>query len=122
MVLDIIKSKLGITVGLILLAAGGFYLARETYRKAQVNREVASLEAEISAIEGKNKEIADLISYYKSRTYKERQARTLLNLQKPGEFAVALPQSPEAEDQNSQNGPASGSSNLKLWWNYFFGQ
>ncbi|OGH68650.1 MAG: hypothetical protein A2754_02260 [Candidatus Magasanikbacteria bacterium RIFCSPHIGHO2_01_FULL_47_8] len=120
--LEILKSKLAVTVALVLLAIAGFYLARESYRKAQVNQEIRDLQNQISMVEGKNKEISDLIKYYKSQTYKERQARTLLNLQKPGEFAVALPQSPE--DQNPANQPESNGSatNLKLWWDYFFGK
>lgn len=122
MPLAILKSKPAIIAGIAVLVIGLFYLGRETVRKRQIQAEISSLENEIAAISGKNKEILDLISYYKSVEYKERQARSLLNLQKPGEFAVALPGDPEQKSEEAGGRGQSYQSNLNLWWNYFFGE
>ena len=118
----LLKSRSVIVVGVIFLFFIVFYLAKESYRRAQINREIAGLESEIASMDGKNKEITDLINYYKSAEYKQRQARQLLNLQKPGEFAVALPFTTADDNAENKSVVQSASSNIKQWWDYFFGK
>ncbi|OGE76613.1 MAG: hypothetical protein A3C85_00330 [Candidatus Doudnabacteria bacterium RIFCSPHIGHO2_02_FULL_48_21] len=117
----LLKSRLGIVVGILLLMAIIFYLAKETYKKRQIDQVIAGLEDEIAAAEGRNKEILELISYYKTTEYKERQARSLLGLQKEGEFAVALPQSQSAKPSETAGANADNRANYQKWWDYFFG-
>lgn len=112
---------MAIGLGILLLAATSVYLSKETYKKRQINQEIENLKREIDAVEGKNKEIAALINYYKTTEYKERQARSLLGLQKEGEFAVALPQT-KSQDRTGDGAAEDKQSNLKKWWNYFFGE
>ena len=118
MLTALLKSKLGLWVTLGLLLTTIFFLARETYQKYVIDNEVKNLQTEIFAVEGKNKEILELINYYKTTEYKERQARSILGLAKPGEFVVALP--PKDEGQTKGESSAKPESNLKQWWNYFF--
>jgi len=114
-----LKSKLGILLAITLLALTIYYLARESYKKRLIDKEIALLEAEIASVEGNNKEILSLINYYKTAEYKDRQARSILNLQKEGEFAVALPER-QPDDDGSVTGSNDSRSNLEKWWNYFF--
>ena len=94
---------------------------QKLYQRHLIEQEISTLKDEIAALGQGNKEILDLISYFKTPEFKERQARSLLSLQKPGEFAVALP---PREDVNLDGGPneekPEGSSNLLKWWDYFF--
>ena len=119
MLAALLKSKLWLLVGGALLVLTAFYLAREVYEKHQIDSEVARLQGEIAATEGKNKEILELISYYKTTEYKERQARSLLGLAKPGEFVAVLPQKVKVAGESAATDQQSV-SNLRLWWNYFF--
>src|SRR3989344_1341195 len=116
---QILKSKSAGALGILLLVITVFYFAKETYKKRQINSIISGLQTEIDSLEGENKEIIELISYYKTMTYKERQARTLLGLQKEGEFAVALPQSKTSGEEDALVNEDK-ESNLKKWWNYFF--
>ncbi len=117
----LIKSKFFIAVGLIALVMMGVFASRGFYKKKQIQREISSLQEEIGKLETKNEEVLDLINYFKTQEYKERQARSLLNLQKPGEFAVALPPQEEEEPEaGPQSIRESGISNLQKWWEYFF--
>ncbi len=118
MLIALLKSKFGILATLILLMVMIFFLARETYKKYMIDREVEKLQAEIASVEEKNKEILELINYYKTTEYKERQARSILGLAKPGEFVVVL--RPKPEGQNTPEQPEKESSNFKQWWSYFF--
>ncbi len=101
------------------------FLGRGLYKTYQVKQDVRSLEREIASVEGENQELLELIGYLKTPEYKERQARSVLNLQKPGEIAVALPggetQSP-ARENSKVSGEENSESNWKKWWKYFFGR
>ena len=114
----LLKSKLWLWAGAIMLGFTVFYLVRETLEKRQIDNEVSRLQHEIVDVEGKNQEILELINYYKTTEYKERQARSILGLAKPGEFVVSLPskvaQSAETADGSAQK------SHLREWWEYFF--
>lgn len=99
-----------------------FFLGQELKQRLEIRQEVKQLEAQISNFEGKNQGLRELVDYFKTPEYRERQARSLLNLQKPGEFAVALPQLPEEEETTAPKPSLDLESNLRLWWNYFFGK
>ena len=116
---DILKSKFVVWLGVVFLLITVFYLAKQAYKKQQINSMITGLEAEIASVDGKNKEMLELISYYKTTAYKERQARSVLGLQKEGEFVVALPQS-KTEQQAEGFGKEDKRSNAKRWWGYFF--
>src|SRR3989344_2870114 len=109
---DYLKSKTFFVIGLVLVVLMGYLLSKELNRRYRISREIEGLEQEISR----------LVDYLQTPEYQERQARPLLNLQKSGEFAVALPPAPEDEpgfvdpDDNSR----LPSTNYQLWRNYFF--
>ena len=119
--LNIFRSRFFIVAGTIALLLFLVFLGRELNKKYQINKEVKNLEKEIAEIEARNEEIAQLIDYLNTPEYKERQARSLLNLQKPGEFAVALPLHPEEQEQGALDDQSKRqASNFQKWWNYFF--
>lgn len=99
-----------------------FFLVSELKKKYEINQEIRSLQREIVDLESKNQEIKELIQYFKTSEYRERQARSLLNLQKPGEFAVVLPPLPEENLAATSSRENSLEKNWKQWWNYFFGK
>lgn len=120
---DLKKSKLFILAVLVTLGLVLGYWGREMYKKYLIEQEIKGLEKEISLTQSKNTELLQLLNYFKTPEYKERQARSLLNLQKPGEYAVALQNSNDDQSESShQDLPAPKISNLKLWWQYFFGK
>ena len=95
MELSSLKSKFFSGGALLVLLLTVYLVGREVNKKYQIRREIQSLQTDIQEHQSKNEELLKLIDYLKTREYQERQARTLLNLQKPGEFAVALPPQPE---------------------------
>ncbi|MDP3994106.1 MAG: septum formation initiator family protein [Candidatus Doudnabacteria bacterium] len=99
-----------------------FSLGRQVYKKYQIHLEIRGLETEIARLESQNQDLAGLLEYFKTTAYKERQARSILNLKKPGEFAVALP---PREEEGAGQGPQAEeiyASNFKKWREYFFGR
>ena len=82
-------------------------------------------------IEGEQQKIADLktsidqleneIAYYKTSSYKEREARAKLGYKAPGENVVSL-NFDQPEEKIADNGKSEApikTPNYRLWWQYF---
>lgn len=110
-----------VIVGLVLLVGIGVALARDVARKTRIKHEVANLEQDINDLERKNDELAGLIDYFQSDAFKEREARSKLNVQLPGEkvLEVELPDLPENTAPEAVASVLPG-SNVGKWWTYLF--
>ena len=119
---DYLKSKTFFVIGLVLVVLMGYLLSKELNRRYRISREIEGLEQEIARFDNQNEELSRLVDYLQTPEYQERQARPLLNLQKSGEFAVALPPAPEDEPGfvDPVDNSRLPSTNYQLWWNYFF--
>ncbi len=95
-------------------------LGKVIFRAHGINREISRLEKEIQESEKNKKEISQLIEYLKTDSFKEKEARLKLNLQKPGERVVAIPSS-ENSDLISEKAKDKEKDNSIKWWKYFFG-
>ena len=116
-----VKSRWFIFLGTTTLLLFLFFLGREVYSKYQIRQEIGGLKSEITRLENQNQELTGFLEYFKTTAYKERQARSFLNLKKPGEFAVALPVEQENEETSVAREQAQKSeSSIERWKNYFF--
>lgn len=115
-----LKSKFFKAAGSLVLLVIIVFWGREAWHRYQVEREIKKLQAEIAEVQSGSEKLEEALSYLRTPEYKERQARALLGLQKPGEFVVALPQSAEDKTPEDEAESASG-GNLRQWWLYFFG-
>jgi cell division protein FtsB len=121
MTFDFFHSKFFTGVAVVALVLIVLFLGKEFKKGYEINREIAALHREIVDMEAENRQSLELINYFKTTEYQERQARLLLNLQKPGELVVALPFQ-ESQPLANESAREAGSSNLKMWWEYFFGR
>lgn len=121
-----ILPKLVLIVGFFVLAAVSFFLAKEYYKKRQIQSEIQKLEDEAAKINRDNLEIQDKIAYLQSRDYQEREAKDKLNLQNPGENVVVIKpgvareQAMETENENPPQPLPPAVPNPQKWWKYFF--
>lgn len=108
-----------------------FSIAKEGYRRWQIRQQLNDWERKIDQTSQENKKLQDMIGYFQTVEYAERQARERFALKKPGERIAVLPEralnTPEAIEQamnaSAQTKPASAPpANAELWWRYFFGQ
>lgn len=118
--------KLVLIIGFFVLIAAAFFLAKEFYKKRQIQNEITKLEQEAAKINRENLEIQDKIAYLQSRDYQEREAKDKLNLQNPGENVVVIKpgvareQVVEAENENIPQPLPPVVPNPQKWWKYFF--
>ena len=118
------QSRAMVVGAAVLLVFFGVSLSKELIRRYEINKEVNKLKAEVTTLEGRNKALADLIQLYNSPSYQEQQARAKLNLRKPGEKVIAIPEEElkmanqrAIEERKKQERPRS---NPEKWKNYFF--
>lgn len=123
-----IFSGIFFLVGLAVLVYIGVSLGKETYRKRQIQKEIEGLQAEISALGRENGEMENMISYFSSQEFQEKELREKMNLQKSDEKMIVIRKDvvqPEKNEQdktdNSRFAPVDNSPNWQKWWKFFFG-
>lgn len=122
---DWLKRRASWAFGLIIfgyLLVGSGKLVYENFR---VHEDSGQLSSEVDQLKQHNLELENLLAYYRTDSYKEKEARARLNFQKPGEKLVVVPV-PEGEDVSSaltpgpETQPETPDSNPRQWWNFFF--
>ncbi|HPA25511.1 MAG TPA: septum formation initiator family protein [bacterium] len=115
----LLDSKI-IILGLFLIL---FLITLSLIKNINKNKIVADktmeLDLEIKKIDQENKDLQQLIAYFSTPEFLDKEAREKLNMAKPGEKIIIIPQ----ENNLSQTSDASEKNNQKnyiLWWNYFF--
>lgn len=107
-------------VFLVIISA--LALWREVTGTIKIRKEIGHLEDQARELEENNRELKALVDYLDSPAYQEKAGREQLNLQAPGEVAVALPaKNADNSSSGQQSGPQENKSNPWRWWQYFFG-
>jgi cell division protein FtsB len=107
--------------GVVIIAVS---LAKEVIRKIEIQREISSLESEIADLEQHNTELTAMMAYFNSSTFQEKEARSKLNVVKPGETVVVLPSAGNGDAVTVTAATANSSlallPNYQKWFNYVF--
>ncbi len=102
---------------IVLLVLSVVKVVREAIVRYEINKEIASLENQLNELDNKSNKLGDMINYLKTDQYIEKEARTKLNLVKPGEKQINFTSS---TDSLARVDSDKGSSNYTKWFNYFF--
>ena len=135
--------RLTLMTAIAIVAVAGYSLIKEINKRAKLASQIKSLQSDIAYVEYRNKDLSDVVKYLESDAFKERQARLLLNMQKPDEKAVQLAGRPEASPiavpkangnlldvilqppvpqiDTARSKPSNAlPTKLDSWWKYFF--
>ncbi len=109
-------------LGIVVL---GIALTKELIRKIQIHRQIEDLETEIASLEAHNGDLNQMVAYFNSSSFQEKEARTKLGLSAPGEPMVVLPD--DAAVTLAADGTAIDTrstvdqcTNTQKWQDYFF--
>lgn len=125
----ILSSKLLLVVSVLILLFFSTNLIRQIINRRDLQKDIAELESEINSLEKKNQELSNLIGYFESLDFVEKEARTKLNLRKPGEKIIVVPEEGVAPEQTQESLEEDAvlvyqsevdGSNPQRWLNYFF--
>lgn len=115
---QLLKSKTATLLLVLVLGAVAFITFQLYMQKRQVDSEIARLREQSDNLSKDNGQLSELIKYLDTPEYKEREAREKLNLKKPGEEVVVLP---EGSDQGQvASAQTETKSNPEKWFSYFF--
>ncbi|MDD5527648.1 MAG: septum formation initiator family protein [Patescibacteria group bacterium] len=113
-------------VCLIVIAMIILPVYRNARQRFAVNGEIVDLQKQIASLQSSNDDLAKLETYLQSDQFAEKEARLNLGLKMPGEH-VAVIENSGLNSQLDNGGSANDNtdkknSNIRKWWNYFFGQ
>lgn len=104
-----------------------FSIGKELIRRHGIASDISGLKSEITKLEQKNTDLQSFLSYLKSPTYVEEEARIKLGLQKQGESVLAVPgngtTAPSANGNlaaDSSDQPIEDRGNPERWWDFLF--
>lgn len=119
-------SKLSIVFLLSILIFLLFSINKVMTRRNQVNKDIEGFKKEISDLEKQKNELTNLIGYLDTLSFKEKEARLKLGLQKEGEKTIVITnpyrETKEEDAIVTENKKVSVYDNISKWWGYFFGK
>jgi cell division protein FtsB len=114
-------------IGIIFLVIYVFIiLGRSIWTNWYLKKQIDIIKSENTRIEQRNRNLENLIVYYRSSSFKELEARDKLGLKKPDEKVVLVPvrkidsnNTVEAQILNAKS-ESKKISNYQAWWAYIF--
>jgi len=108
---------------ILLIAFLAVGITKEIIRRVSLREEIATLQQQITELEAQNRTLGDYVASINTDSFREREARKRLNLQRPGESLLILPETrtlPTADGSATSNASSGGTSNPQRWWQFFF--
>ena len=114
-------SRLFMLVAAIIAIMVVFGYGRAYYQDYLVNQEIQHLQEQAKNLQAKKMELLEVLKYVKSDSFAEEKARTELNMIKPGEQVVVVPQEKISDNRQENNSVVGWTniSNYKKWRQYF---
>ena len=117
-------------LGLIIIILISLPFLRNAMKQARINREIGELKKEITALQNKNVDLKNFVSYLSSDQFAEEQARLNLGLLKPGEELTVIKTEPSGAVASSSHSifnipgyqkekPEPKLTNPQKWLDYF---
>ena len=121
-VANAIQSRAFTIVALFAIILVTVSLSKSLIRKVEIREQITELETEISTLEQHNAELNDLMQYFNSSDFQDKEARKKLGLKEEGETVVIIPQDDDRalvaiSDEQEQ---VDDRTNPQKWKAYFF--
>lgn len=116
------SSHIFVLIVAVVAIMVAFAYGRAYYQDYLVRQEIEYLEEQTKKLEAKRMELLGVLKYVKSDSFTEEKARTELNMAKPGEKVLVVPQAESVDNGQEENAMVKWEniSNYKKWFRYFF--
>ncbi|MDF2460726.1 MAG: hypothetical protein K0S68_129 [Candidatus Saccharibacteria bacterium] len=110
-------------LGAVVIVSLLISLGQTVHRNYQLGQQINEIKADTDVLKEKRDELGYSIQYYKTDSYREREARSKLGLQLPGENVIIIPQ-PTATPDAATTTPATESkrTNFQQWLDFLGGK
>jgi cell division protein FtsB len=111
-------------VGGVVIVSLVISLVQTVMRNYTLGQQINGLKQDIVTLQDQKDALSYNIQYYKTDSYREREARSKLGLQLPGENVVIIPRSSPAATPapDTANKPAAPRSNVQQWFDFLGGR
>lgn len=120
----LLNSPVWLVVGFVIFALSFSAFLRITLQRMEIQGQIDKLKSEAERLEADNRDLTGYLDYFASESFKEREMRLKLNLQKPDERVIIISrEETKAKEEASmpEDDKTQMMSNMKKWWDYFFG-
>lgn len=112
-------------IGTIVILYLVVVLTETLKRNYDLGRQIDSLKGQMTLLQDQKDQLSYDIQYYKTDSFRDREARSKLGLQAPGENVIIIPH-PSASDQPTAAPttitPTGPKSNLQQWLDFLWGR
>lgn len=122
-----LRSQIMMATGAIILTYMIVSTSQALWQNYQLDKELVHLRDEAANLKLYNNYLQNLIAYRQTESFKDKEARAMLNYQKPGETVLIVPENDterftEGNIKSSNTGSAEQEpTNPEKWWHYIFG-
>lgn len=110
--------KIPFILGIIFLILLSVAIVKDLMRRIKIEQSISSLEKQIKKEEKRNKYLSKLLEFLNESSFKEKEARLKLGMQKPGEKVFIIVPSPSGSSEEKEK-QTSSKSNIQKWLEYF---
>jgi cell division protein FtsB len=110
-------------VGSIIVLYLLVVLAQTVKRNYDLGRQIDDLKGQVTTLQDQKDELAYNIQYYNTDSFRDREARSKLGLQLPGENVVIVPHdTPAPTAATTTKPPAKARTNFQQWLDFLAGR
>ncbi|OIO46989.1 MAG: hypothetical protein AUJ28_01495 [Parcubacteria group bacterium CG1_02_37_51] len=120
------QSKWFIIFLILIIVFFLYQIWQDYYQQHDLRQEIIHLEDQLLSVTEEQQALAETMAYVQSDDFVEIEARTKLNLRKPGEQIIIVSNDDDIQRLMEQSG-TNGSyfnqeeqSNLRRWWSHFW--
>ncbi len=121
---QVIPMNLGSLIVFLIIIYLMFIVGKTVWDNYQSNKGISQEEQKLYDLEYEVEYTENEISYFKSSSFKEKQARAKLGYVSPGEKIISLPKDTVVNTSNQEevmgDMPQDKIPNYYLWYNYLF--
>lgn len=118
---NVLPMTLNSLVLFLIVGYLAYIVGQSIYTNYQSNKVIEGEQQKIADLKTSINQLENEIAYYKTSSYKEREARAKLGYKAPGENVVSL-NFDQPEEKIADNGKSEAiikTPNYRLWWQYF---
>ena len=121
-----LRSTLMVTVAAVFLIYMVVSTIQTFWQNYRIDRELARIREENAELKLHNQYLQNLIAYRKTESFQDKEARSKLNYQKPGELVLIIPEEDvdRFREGNIKDQPDAATShtpsNPEKWWQFLF--